>query len=85
METRLKDRVCPAILTIPVIRWKSIISDRDDCDDRSNRMFSAIVKNHMKTRLYREIYNISIDCIKEAISIVWLVLGLNFFHRRYLV
>ena len=47
----------PAIWTIPAIIWKSIFSN---CDDRSDRMFSAIatilvtvtiVNDHMETRI----------------------------------
>ena len=41
--------MCPAILTIPAIIWKLIISDRDE---RSDRMFSpiaTIVNHHMET------------------------------------
>ena len=49
--------MCPAIWTIPATIWKSNFSN---CDDRSNRMFSAIaripvivtiVNDHMETRL----------------------------------
>ena len=51
------DRVCPVILMIPAIIWKSILSNRDDLSDR---VFSTIamilaivttVNDHMEARL----------------------------------